>query len=43
MLGLKLGLDTEIAVYRALLDGEEKRVARFFNLDSNIYFSVICF
>ena len=28
MLGLKLGLDTEIAVYRALLDTEEKRVAR---------------
>ena len=36
MLGLKLGLDTEIAVYRALLDGEEKRVARFVDLDSNI-------
>ena len=29
MLGTKLALDTEIAVYKALLDGEEKRVARF--------------
>ena len=29
MLGLKLGLDTEIAVYRALLDTEEKRVTRW--------------
>ena len=28
MLGLKLGLDTEIAVYKALLDTEEDRVAR---------------
>ena len=36
MLGLKLGLDTEIAVYRALLDGEEKRVARFVHFASHI-------
>ena len=28
LLGTKLGLDTEIAVYRALLDSEERRVAR---------------
>ena len=36
MLGLKLGLDTEIAVYKALLDGEEKRVARLIDFDPNI-------
>ena len=29
MLGAKLALDTEIAVYKALLDSEEKRVSRF--------------
>ena len=29
VLGDKLALDTEIAVYKALLDGEERRVARW--------------
>ena len=29
MLGTKLALDTEISVYKALLDEEEKRVSRY--------------
>ena len=28
LLGTKLALDTEIAVYKTLLDGEERRVGR---------------
>ena len=36
LLGTKLGLDTEIAVYRALLDSEERRVARWVSISSPV-------